>query len=90
MSTAHTDTTGLRALEPLWSIDDLAAYLGVPVATIYDWRSNGKGPVAHRFGKHLKFAVADVRTWMEGQREPSPGAVVANQHHRSAEGGDQR
>ena len=64
MSITQDSRTPLWALEPLWSIDDLAGYLGVPVATIYDWRTNGKGPVAHRIGKHLKFAVSDVRVWM--------------------------
>ncbi|MDR2373056.1 MAG: helix-turn-helix domain-containing protein, partial [Bifidobacteriaceae bacterium] len=32
---------------------ELCALLGVPVSTVYDWRVHGKGPVAHRFGKHL-------------------------------------
>lgn len=57
-------------LEPLIDMTELAAYLGVPVGTIYDWRVSGKGPRAHRFGKHLKFAVSDVRLWAEQQREP--------------------
>ena len=50
-------------------VAELAEYLGVPVATIYDWRSNGLGPVGHRFGKHVKFAVSDVATWVETRRE---------------------
>ncbi|MFV0427957.1 MAG: helix-turn-helix domain-containing protein [Arachnia sp.] len=33
-------------LVPLMSIEDLAEFLGVPVATIYDWRVDGKGPCA--------------------------------------------
>ena len=35
-----------HGLEPLLNIDELADYLGVPVSTIYDWRTNGKGPRA--------------------------------------------
>jgi excisionase family DNA binding protein len=58
-------------LEPLLDISELANYLGVPVSTIYDWRANGKGPAAHRLGRHLKFAVADVRAWVEAQRDPT-------------------
>ncbi|PWC02862.1 excisionase [Agromyces badenianii] len=50
-------------------ITELAGYLGVPVSTVYDWRTHGKGPAAYRFGKHLKFAVADVRAWVAEQRE---------------------
>lgn len=65
-----TTTSGL---EPLMSIDDLAEYLGVPVTTIYDWRVSGKGPCAIKVGRHLKFAVADVRAWLDTRREASPG-----------------
>lgn len=50
-------------------VAELAEYLGIPAATIYDWRTRGGGPRAHRFGKHLKFAVSDVRAWVETQRE---------------------
>ncbi|MRG60825.1 helix-turn-helix domain-containing protein [Agromyces sp. CFH 90414] len=56
-------------LDRLMGITELAAYLGVPVSTVYDWRTHGKGPAAYRFGKHLKFAVADVRAWVAEQRE---------------------
>ncbi|GAA3860438.1 hypothetical protein GCM10022381_01130 [Leifsonia kafniensis] len=59
----------VSGLEPLWDVTELASYLGVPVSTIYDWRTHGKGPAAYRFGKHLKFAVSDVRAWVAEQRE---------------------
>lgn len=65
-SVAPDDAWGL---EPLWDVHELADYLGVPVSTVYDWRTRGKGPAAYRFGKHLKFAVSDVRTWVAEQRE---------------------
>lgn len=56
-------------LEPLIDVGELATYLGIPVSTIYDWRTRGLGPPAYRFGKHLKFAVSDVRLWIEQQRD---------------------
>ena len=28
-------------LEPLLDVGELAAYLGVPVSTVYDWRTRG-------------------------------------------------
>ena len=58
-------------LEKLMDITELATYLGVPISTVYDWRVRGKGPVAYRFGKHLKFAVSDVQAWVAEQRESS-------------------
>ena len=70
-----TETTTGRGLEPLMNIEELAKYLGVPVATIYDWRVAGKGPCAIRVGRSLKFAVPDVRDWLAHHRETSPGHV---------------
>jgi excisionase family DNA binding protein len=58
-------------LEPLMDVHELASYLGIPISTVYDWRVHGKGPAAYRFGKHLKFAVSDVRAWIAQQREPT-------------------
>lgn len=57
-------------LEPLLDVKELAGYLHVPVSTLYDWRTRGVGPRAYRFGKHLKFAVSDVRDWIEQQHDP--------------------
>jgi excisionase family DNA binding protein len=68
-----TDTNPLSGLDPLLSIDELADYLGVPIKTIYEWRQTGRGPVGIRMGRHLKFAVSDVRAWIEHQREAAPG-----------------
>ncbi|MPZ62233.1 MAG: helix-turn-helix domain-containing protein [Propionibacteriales bacterium] len=64
------DPTPAGGLEPLLTVTELADYLGVPVATIYDWRVDRTGPRAIRIGRHLKFAVSDVRSWLETQREP--------------------
>ena len=42
----ETTQSTLSGLEPLLSIEELAAYLDVPVTTIRDWRTDGKGPCA--------------------------------------------
>lgn len=59
-------------LEPMLDVSELADYLGGPVSTVYDWRTRGLGPRAYRFGKYLKFAVSDVRVWIEQQRDKLP------------------
>ena len=79
-----TELSNAWGLEPMLSVSDLADYLGVPVSTVYDWRSNGLGPVGHRLGKHIRFALSDVRTWLESQRE----TVVGIRHHRGPNGSD--
>jgi excisionase family DNA binding protein len=63
-------------LEPLLSIEDLARYLGVPVATIYDWRVDGKGPRAIKIGRYVKFTLSDVQAWLAERREPIPGGAA--------------
>lgn len=68
-----TQLQPISGLDPLLSIEDLAEYLGVPVATIYDWRVDGKGPCGVRVGRHVKFTQSDVLAWIEAQREVRPG-----------------
>jgi excisionase family DNA binding protein len=62
-------------LDPLLTLDDLARYLGVPVATIYDWRVSGRGPLGVRVGRHVRFTREDVTAWVVEHRETSPGSV---------------
>ena len=69
----ETTNSTLRGLEPLLSIEELAEYLDVPVTTIRDWRTDGKGPCAIKVGGRVRFATSDVRTWLLRQREAEPG-----------------
>ena len=70
METTHSTLSGL---EPLLSIEELAEYLDVPVTTIRDWRTDGKGPCAIKVGGRVRFATSDVLTWLLRQRETEPG-----------------
>lgn len=56
----------------LLSPDDLATYLGVPVKTVYNWRSEGKGPRGVKVGRHLRFRMADVQAWLD-EHSDEPG-----------------
>ena len=69
----ETNSSTLSALEPLLSIDELADYLHVPVTTIRDWRTDGKGPCAIKVGGRVRFATSDVLAWLVRQRESEPG-----------------
>ena len=53
-----------QADERLWSVEDVSDYLGVPVSTIYCWRSAGTGPPGRRMGKRVRFRPQDVRDWV--------------------------
>lgn len=52
---------------PLASIEDVSAYLGVPVPTLYQWRHFNKGPTVSKIGRHLRYRWADVDAWVERQ-----------------------
>jgi excisionase family DNA binding protein len=49
----------------LLSADEVAEFLGVPVATLYQWRHKGAGPEAYRVGRHLRYDPNTVRAWLE-------------------------
>jgi excisionase family DNA binding protein len=49
----------------LWTVQDVSDYLGVPVATLYQWRTTGYGPAARRVGKYLRYKPEDVETWFD-------------------------
>jgi excisionase family DNA binding protein len=53
----------------LLSTDEVARLLNVPVTTLYTWRYKGTGPKAFKVGKHLRYRLADVLTWLEQQAE---------------------
>lgn len=48
---------------------ELAEYLGIPVATLYQWRHRGEGPRGFRIGKHVRYRLIDVDEWIEEQLE---------------------
>jgi excisionase family DNA binding protein len=56
----------------LWSIGQVADFLGVSKDTIYGWRKTGYGPPASKIGKHLRWRRVDVATWVDRHRELEP------------------
>jgi excisionase family DNA binding protein len=51
----------------LWTVTDVSDYLGVPVNTLYQWRTKGYGPTGRRIGKHVRYRPEDVDTWVTEQ-----------------------
>ena len=58
-----------QVLEPLMTVEDLAAYLHKPVNTIYKMRAERTGPPGYRIGKHLLFKQREVAEWLEDHRD---------------------
>jgi excisionase family DNA binding protein len=49
----------------LWTIHDVAEFMRVPVATVYDWRYRGNGgPPGFKIGGTLRFDRTEVRQWL--------------------------
>lgn len=52
-----------------WTPEEVAYFLGVPIATLYQWRYLGIGPKASRVGRHLRYLPADVLGWFGEQQK---------------------
>lgn len=53
----------------LIDVEELAAYLAIPVRTLYAWRYRREGPPAFRVGRHLRYRWSDVQQWIEQRIE---------------------
>lgn len=50
--------------ESLATPADVAAYLGVPVKTLAEWRSQGKGPGYLKVGRYARYRWPAVESWL--------------------------
>jgi excisionase family DNA binding protein len=55
--------------ESILTLSELAARLGVTAQTIYDLRSQGRGPRGFRLGRQLKFRASEVDAWLRRLEE---------------------
>ena len=51
--------------ERLWNVTEVSTYLGVPVATLYQWRYLGQGPPSFRVGRHVRYDPAQLAVWLD-------------------------
>jgi len=57
----------MKTDEQLWTADEVATFLRVPVETLYRWRKRHCGPPAARVGRYLRYDPADVRGWLRAR-----------------------
>lgn len=74
-----TTTLSESGLDSVVTLSQLATQLGVSVQTLYDLRSQGRGPRGFRVGRELRFRVSEVDAWL-AQME----ADDADRHPRQA------
>lgn len=51
---------------------ELADYLSIPVGSIYQWRYRGGGPPGIKVGRHLRYRVRDVESWLDAAKADRP------------------
>jgi excisionase family DNA binding protein len=54
----------MQAIEPWYSLEEIARHLGVSKETIYRWLERRNIP-AHRMGKLWKFKPSEVDQWVK-------------------------
>jgi len=67
----------LASGERLFSPEEVASYLGVPVKTLFQWRYKGVGPRGIRVGRHVRYRSDDVEAWLERVGDPERRGEVA-------------
>lgn len=55
----------------LWTINEVAEFLQVPVGTLYAWRTKNYGPRGTRIGRYVRYNPEDVFAWLESITEPA-------------------
>ena len=63
------DNSVMTPRDRLLTVQDLAAYLGVPATTLYQWRYRREGPRGVRVGRHIRYQWTDVAEWIENQKK---------------------
>jgi len=56
---------GGATLSEMLTSREVAAYLRVPLSTIYLWHKAGGGPRRIKVGKHVRYLRADLEAWLE-------------------------
>lgn len=54
----------MQAIEPWYSVEEIARHLGVSKETIYRWLDRKTIP-AHRMGRLWKFKPSEVDAWVQ-------------------------
>lgn len=48
----------------LWTHQETAAFLGIPVATLHQLNYKGTGPRSYKVGRHRRYDPRDVANWL--------------------------
>jgi hypothetical protein len=64
----HATPGGAYLTEDAWlTRQELSDREKIPIATLAQWGSQGKGPRYARFGRHVRYRLSDVILWENQQ-----------------------
>ena len=55
--------------EKLMTLPELAKFLDIPSATLYQWRYRGEGPPSIKVGRHVRYRRSDVDAWLDAKTQ---------------------
>jgi hypothetical protein len=62
-----------RLTEDMWDAERASQFLGgVPIGTLYQWRSRRYGPRSYKVGGQIKYDPADLRRWLLSHARETP------------------
>jgi excisionase family DNA binding protein len=53
--------------DPLLTSQEVADYLGIPLATVYTWAARGIGPDRIKVGRFSRYRKSKVDAWLEAR-----------------------
>lgn len=83
MSTAHHDN---HEHDEMLTIEEAAAFLRVPVATMRYWRYCGSGPFSFKIQRHVRYWRTDLVLWRADQGRHSESSPQTPQASRPTRG----
>lgn len=61
------NTTAETSLGEWATPDEVETYLGIPAATLAQWRHRGVGPTYAKFGRHVRYHGPTTAAWATAQ-----------------------
>ncbi|MGE3341875.1 MAG: helix-turn-helix transcriptional regulator [Vicinamibacterales bacterium] len=68
LDTHHAANGSAATSQPLTEIE-AAARLGLKVATLRAWRSQGRGPAYLRLGRAIRYLTTDINDFLQSHRQ---------------------
>ena len=82
--------TNVHSPRQLLTPVELSEQLGVPIGTLYGWRTRGEGPRGIRVGRHLRYRQSDVDRWPTGALTALAARSTSHERARLGYGGTKR